>query len=1247
MRPWTLTSHVLFPLALAGLLAGCSGSGGSSAGGNVLPSGSGPVTTYGGYSPSGSTTLNEFQTYTFSASATDGTIGRTVTSFVWSFGDQTAAQTVAASSSACTVTHKYSGTGSFTGSVYGVDDQGTAGTAAPFSVTVAAGSSPVTVSFTNAPTSGLSVGVGQSINYNFIVSASDTAAGATISASGIAFTAGDVSGFTPVVGTVTANGDGTFTIPVAYPGGTTTASRTVTPTVQATDSLGNASAVVQSPFTLTTTVASQPPTVLITTPATPSTSGWTSKPVSLAFTLGDLTGNVVWYTVAWGDGTTSTGNTGTGNTVVGVSVSLTHAYADAFAYAPNSNPSKATVTVTADNGSTPTPLPSASCTFVISYNAYPTATITSPQASDVLPSTTALPSNPATGLVNPPSATSPDLVVIPVGGMLNFSGAGTAPGSGDPGLTYTWTFQNGVPVNAALASTANPGSVFFNGASGVITPCLVTLTVTDAFNRVSSNGPAAKVNTYEKWVIVDGTNSQVFNLSFLFRQRSGTPAPDTYAYAQTDANGNGAVVSIFQDGMNNAYTVTGGSGASVAIPVRSNVPFWLSIPATVGGSTGDTNGYLFRIPNQPGVDPDMESASPGALALSQGTAFAFQNSSYPWNPQLQLTSASSFGTELTSAGQRRFQGSVNIFNNECFASGSLVLTPNVRWLDRLSVQTTDALPVLNFSGIFPTSASLLADFSGLQGYQLIPEWFVFLKAMETRDWNTLVPSSNLGGFGTISTPTDMGFVVSDTYNGDTQSSQHWSVSAMQAFRAPASTTDPYDFDVMKAISQGTGNTALADAVVLSNGANGAGGNPDPSAGLNPKPLVSNVLNFLGGLVQTDPGSGPLRGGLADITVPYDANAIDRPPIQSVTYNAFTTRSDFSYAEYLWTSAWARPLVLNRTNLNWQDTALFSGSYIPTDPTAPDECTSNSGTQNLTFPFFFYSSPTNPWPSIAKVSPDNSAYNLNVVNGGVFDASSPVTENGLTGTETAVGRFFWTAFTPHYNADEGALISRTWLADNVTNPNQVPTGFSAATTSDATTAWGFLPPQDTAIDKRARGADGLPLSPATTGGYRVMWYNPTKNGTSGPVAPDFWAVQLVSGGSSQIFLLSASYPRITAPTLGDSLVTDLAVYLPSTESTYQPNDLAGPGYCWFDVPPELRPAAGATVTVFALKSILKNNPVPGARMINRSEWLEAVKTVTASISTVPNGNDVSFAHKIPFRYPWDIVVVNGPAVPVAP
>ena len=44
---------------------------------------------------------------------------------------------------------------------------------------------------------------------------------------------------------------------------------------------------------------------------------------------------------------------------------------------------------------------------------------------------------------------------------------------------------------------------------------------------------------------------------------------------------------------------------------------------------------------------------------------------------------------------------------------------------------------------------------------------------------------------------------------------------------------------------------------------------------------------------------------------------------------------------------------------------------------------------------------------------------------------------------------------------------------------------------------------------------------------------------------------------------------------------------------------------------------------------------------------SASTVTASISTKPSGVDVSFAHKIPFNYPWDIVVVNGPATPVAP
>ena len=31
----------------------------------------------------------------------------------------------------------------------------------------------------------------------------------------------------------------------------------------------------------------------------------------------------------------------------------------------------------------------------------------------------------------------------------------------------------------------------------------------------------------------------------------------------------------------------------------------------------------------------------------------------------------------------------------------------------------------------------------------------------------------------------------------------------------------------------------------------------------------------------------------------------------------------------------------------------------------------------------------------------------------------------------------------------------------------------------------------------------------------------------------------------------------------------------------------------------------------------------------------------------SGIDLTYAHKIPFNYYWDIVVANGPATPVAP
>jgi hypothetical protein len=1247
MRPWTITNRVFITLAILGALAGCGG-GGSSAGGSIVATAVPPVTSAIAVTPPDNP-LSQFKQYTFSASATDSTVGRTVASFIWHFGDGTAPKTVTAVNGACSVTHSFQNSGSFTVDVQSQDSQGLLGNDVQLPETVNSSPSPVTVTVITPPAAqSLQVQIPGTVVFTFVVNATTSSTGATIAPSNLAFNPGDpLTSPAASVGTITAGSGGNFNIPVTFSAAASTGSRTANPTLTVSDNQGDQSAPVTLPaITIISTGANHPPTILITTPASPSTSGFTSKPVNLGFTVTDLDNDPITYSVNWGHVTAlTTGSTGTATTTSGVPVSLTHAYADSF----TSSTKAATVTVTANDGRTPAPLPTASCTFSITYNTYPTATITTPQASSTLPSTTALPSGTPAGLVNPPTANSPDLVVIPVGGKLNFSGVGTPPGSLDSTLTYTWTFQNGAPANPANATTASPGDVFFNGQTGVLTPCLVTLTVTDAFNRVSSNGPSANPNTYQKWVIVDGTNTQDFDLAFLYRQRSGTSALDTYSYAQSPADGNGAEVSIFQDGMNNTYAVSSNNGAFVTIPVRSNVTFWLSIPPTVLGGTSDASTYMFSIPNAPGLDPDMENSisnGPRPLTLADGTAFAFQNATYPWNPQFQVTTATGFGTELMAADTRTFQGDLDLYNNRCDATSTEVLEPNMRWLDRLSVPTTDALPVLAFGNIFPTNASYLHAFSGIQGYQSIPEWFVFLKSVETRDVNSLVASSTpgvfgtLGSYGTISAPTDMGFVIDEKYNALTQTSNHYSVSAIQAFRAPASTSEPYDFDVMKA--KATGSTVLADADVLA-----VNGNPNPSAGLNPTPLAGTCLDFLSGLMNTPP-AGPLSGGLYSITVPYDANDVNRVPDNPTTYHPYNTDSSFSYAEYLWTKVWARPLVLNRTSLNWFDTRNFSSNYILSNPTAADECTANAATQSLSFPFFFYSNPSNPWPNVGAVSPDNSAYDLNVTNGGTFDASSPVTEGGLTGTSTGVGRFFWTAFAPHFNAVNGSLISRTWLADGVTNPSQIPITFNG-TTTDAVTAWGFLPPQDVNVDKRARGADGLPLASGALGGFRVIWCNPTLDSLGLPVPPDFWAVELADGTNVQIFLLSANYPRTTTQALTDSLMTDARSFLPSGQATFQTGDLVGPGYCWFDVPPELRPAAGttATLTVFGLKSILKNHAVASARVINRTEWVEAVKTVTASISTKPGGNDVSFAHKIPFNYPWDIVVVNGPVTSVAP
>ena len=121
---------------------------------------------------------------------------------------------------------------------------------------------------------------------------------------------------------------------------------------------------------------------------------------------------------------------------------------------------------------------------------------------------------------------------------------------------------------------------------------------------------------------------------------------------------------------------------------------------------------------------------------------------------IDVTMVSRLGTEALAAPQRRFKGNTDLFNNDCYATGSRVAEPNLRWLDRLSVATTDLtvnqLPVLISS--FP---DLVSAFSGVAGYQRIPEWFVFLKATEVVDFNTLgVTGSQIGSYHTATAPTD-------------------------------------------------------------------------------------------------------------------------------------------------------------------------------------------------------------------------------------------------------------------------------------------------------------------------------------------------------------------------------------------------------------------------------------------------------------------------------------------------------------
>jgi len=1222
-RPRAFWASFVWVFLLLVGLAGC-GVGGDSVGSTVTP-----VTPPAASTPTvtlvlpGSTFASESgYEVTFTASAVDPNPGATITSFTWNFGDNSSPVTVLTSADPLgTAKHTFTGVSgqdtSFTVTVTATDSLSlTSATGATATITVPQ-YAPITGTI-SAPLGSLNIAPTEGYTFRAQYDATKLLPGVT--ATSYVWDFGD--GTTPLPEVLVATAaDGAISHTFANAG-------TYAVKVAIKDSLGNtglasspSSVVVDASYT------NQTPVVNVTNPATPTSSAFTSKDVDLGFTLQDGNGDTVTYTVDWGDATPKA-SASVSNTQTEATVSLKHAYADSF----TTTTQQAIITIDAtDNRGTAGQAVQQTRTVNVSFNQLPTATITTPQGSGTLPEASSAfvdagghPLTSPVPVLPVPGATDPNIVVIPLGGKLTFDGTSTLPGSGDA-VTYSWSFPGGSPSSS---TDAHPGQVSFSGNPGALTANLVTFTVADPFGRSSDSALGVNAKTYKMWVVVDGTQTQYFTLSFLYRTRSDMNASDTFDYVRTAANGLEVPVQIFQDGLSNSYPVTDSTKATIEIPVRSNLSFWVSVP-----KFGNDFGYIFRIPNNPTADTTLGNATPD---ISKGTLFGFANASVPYNPTLQIVTAAGFAAETASTDQRRIQGSIDLANN---VACDLTFQPNLRWLDRLSVPAGDPLGANNQ---FVQSKNNIGAFSGLKGYQSFGEWWMSLKAGETMDFNTYAYYHDVTSvtdddrrkaateaLKTVSAPNDMGFVIDSKYNEDGKSSEHFSIFGIQAYRAPASNLDPYDFDSMV--------NRLPDSLL------------DDA---KPTPLDSNATAFIQSILLAAPGSAGLQGGLSSIPVPYNANDTDRKPYNPTTHNPFLHRATFSYAEYLWSKAFARPLVLNRTSASWFDTSPDGvNSFLSTVPTGriTIPCSDPSADTDVSLPKLFYSAPTAAWPKLSTIFPDNSAFDLSVSERGTFDASSsPVAIGSVPGT-TGVGRFFWTAFNPNYNAAPGSLISRTWQANGAYS---FPTTFTA-TATDPVSAWGFVPPQDTMVDKRGRNGDGS-LTGATLGGYRIQWFNPTVDMNTDVVPPDFWVVELaVTSGAVSHFLLPGGYPAGTgAQSETDSILTDARMFLPSKNAppvgaNPDGTDTVAPGYCWFDVPYELRPPAGssATVTIYALRSVLKDQA--GYRQINRPEWIESLKTATAPISVKPGGIDVSQAHKVSFNYPWDIVVVNGPATPVAP
>lgn len=1191
------------------LVSGCSGGGGSVSSGSVPTQNTAPQVSNYSYSPVDGQ-LNPYVSYSFTATASDPDIGDTIASYIWDFGDGSAQVT----SASPTTAHSFNkGTldptkgGGVSVKVKAIDSRGAGSAWFSKSLTVAGQASPVTVSFVS-PTQPVTLQAATTgtVSQAFQIQTADAAGGA-ISTSGIAFTTGDTAAGASIV-SIVSNGGGLFTVTVSYQPGTIGSSRTDTPSVIVTNSNGLASAAVSGPaITITTTGPNNPPTLVVAQPASPSTPIYSSVKANLAFTLTDVDGDPVSYTVDWGDGTTPDAATASSGTKTGASVSLNHVYADTF----TSSSKNATVLITAQDNRGGVAGPQ-NRIFTVTYNTYPVAAIHSPGPSGTLPSATDLPTNPSSGLYNPPTTTSPDVVVIPAGGSLIFSGSGTPPASGGT-ITYTWTFNGGVPATSNLQT---PPKIVYPGVAGQAVAYLATLTVTDNLNRTSSTGaptnlapPVAKI--YQKWIVVDGAHTQNFNLSFLYRQRSQAGA-DSFTLATQAANGYGAAVQIFQDGQFTTFPVSDlTSHATVQIPVRSNLPFYVQVP----GFGPDSHGYLLQIPNAPTgtfADPSLGSA------LGAGSSFGFQNAGAPWNPTLQIVTAEGFGPETTAVGQRRLQGIVNTSapygTNMMGTVGSPTPSPsNIRWMDRLSVPGNDPAGAIQWI----QSSNNIATFNGIPANQLFDEWTLFAHTLQN---DTQVVSSSAATFTTSPAgPADLGFILNyPKYSGTGVNSDSYCVNALQAYRVPASSTDPYDFNA--------GNNAFNDAS-LTVGL----GTVVPPVTLTDYPTFRPAANgspvqlYLEQIANGSQGAAPLQGGITGFTIPYDGNDPNRVPNQNLTGTFANIRQVFSYADYLWSRVWARPFVLDRASLSYLDTAL-----------------------NMTmFNGFSYGAPTagGSWPkSTSAISPDNSKIDLTANGYPAFDATqSPVSTTGIP-PSTGVGHFYWAAFTPYYSAASGAVISRSWLADTT---GQFPTTFNGTSaTGFALSGWGFTPPIDLVVDKRGRDATGA-LNGQLTGGYRIAWFNPTKDASGAVVPPDFWVVDIQANGKVQDFLLPANYP--STQLVSSPVLTDARTFLPSGATAFTAGDQVGPGYCWFDLPLELRPTSGtATITVFAVKSVQVNtSATASARPLNRPDWIEGVKTATPRVSIASNTGDVSFGHKILFKYPWDIVIVNSAQTLVAP